>query len=114
MIDILIVGGVDVSDYVLTDGIQLSATPTLHQITDLDGNKHSTLVADKENLSASLGTMPDSKVKEVRAAIAAGDVEVTIFGTTYTMTSMSVSRSAQYIDGGVVMWHNVTITGVEA
>lgn len=110
----MIIGGIDLSQYVLTDGIQLSATPTLHQITDLDGNKHSTLVSDKENLSASLGTMPDGKVKEVRAAIATGDVEVTIFGTSYTMTSMSVSRSAQYIDGGVVMWHNVTITGVEA
>ena len=114
VIDILKIGGVDVSDYVLTDGIQLASTPQLHQITDLDGNIHSTLVADKEGLTASLGDMPDSKVKEVRAAISSGDVNVEIFGVAYTMTSMSISRSVSYIYGDVPMWHNVNISGVEA
>lgn len=114
VIDILKIGGVDVSDYVLVDGIQLAGTPQLHQITDLDGNIHSALVTDKEGLTVSLGNMPDSKVNEVRTAISAGDVNVEIFGVPYTMTSMSISRSVSYIDGDVPMWHNVSISGVEA
>ena len=114
MIDILIIGGVDVSDYVLVDGIQFDGGPILHQIEDLDKNTHSKLVNDKENFSASLGNMPDRKVQEVRSAISAGNVEVNVFGVMYTMTSMNVSRSASYIDNDVPYWHNVSITGVEA
>lgn len=116
MIDILIIGGVDVSDYVLVDGIQFNGGPILHQIEDLDKNTHSKLVNDKDSLSATLGTVPHSVLKALRRAIVTdnGKVEVNIFGDIYTMTSMQAAGSSQYIDGDTPMWHNVTITGVEA
>lgn len=114
LIDIFVIGTIDLSEYVLSDGIKISLIPTLHQVTDLQGNTHSKRVTSKKSLSASLGTIPDSIVDKLETEIDKADVTVKVGEKSYTMTSMSVSRSASYIDAGEIWWSEIEISGVQA
>lgn len=111
-IDILIVGKNDYSDYVEAGGISLTSGAISAYITDLDGNKHSKRIANKQSFSATLGLVPDSIANRLDADIDSDSVQIKIQNDTRYYIDVTANRTASYSDGLEIFW-DVTLQGNE-
>lgn len=104
----------DFSDYVLSDGVTVQSTPTMSSIKDLNAYTHAALTAMKRSITINMGFMPDSKVDQLETLISRSYVSIKTNTGTKSYTSVSLSRTASYIDGEELWWDSVTVSGVEA
>lgn len=98
----------------MSNGLTVQSTPTLASIKDLGDYTHASLTSMKRKITIKMGFMPDSKVSQLESLISYAYVPIKTNTGTKTYTSVTLSRTASYIDGGEVWWDSVTVSGVEA
>ena len=113
-INVLIIGNVDVSDYVEKGSPQISVENLLHQITNLDQVTKSAYIRTRRTISATLGLVPDNLIKQIETAIKAAEVSFAVFADTITCTNITLSYGAEMLINDTVVWDAITIQGVEA
>lgn len=94
--------------------MNVQSTPTMASIKDLNAYTHAALTAMKRTITINMGFMPDSLVDQLETLISRPYVTIKTNTGTKTYTSVTLSRTSSYIDGGEVWWDSVTVSGVEA
>ena len=111
-IDILIIGGVDVSDYVETGSLEIKTEAETRSIVDLDGTTHAVKIRKTKEFGASLGLVPETLINSLDTAIDSAAIVVTVNGEQNTYTEVSLSRSDVYADDTGIYW-DASVSGVK-
>lgn len=118
MIDLAIINGLDMSDYVLSEGINLSQNINANTMTDIVGNVHSAKISTKNSLSISFGPMPDSVLTKLINAVSPSYVPIrhpTGKGVeTKTYVEVYVDYTAAMEVDGEIIWTDVELKGEES
>ena len=109
----MIIEGVDYSDEVLTDGIQITTSPKFNSTVDLDFYNHVSNVVMKRNITVNFGCVSGSMIDKLESDISKSNVIIQTNEGEKVYYNVTLSRSASYISDGELYWNSVTLTGVE-